>query len=68
MEDDIAVLGLLQGALKRLDQVVGQLADKTHGVRQQNLLVPRQGKASGGGIQGGEQLVLRQDIRIGQMV
>ena len=68
MEDDIAVARLLQRTLKGFNQMMGKLADKSHGVCKQYLLAILQGIASGGGVQGGEKLILRQDSRPGQTV
>ena len=68
MQDKIRVPGLLQRALKGLHQMVGQLPDKAYRIRQQNLLAVCQGHPPGGGIQGGEKLILRQDSGAGQGV
>ena len=38
LKDNVTVAGLLQGALKSLDQMVGKLSDKTYCIRQKDLL------------------------------
>ena len=68
MKDHIAVAGLLQGALERLDQMVGKLSDKSDRIRKKDGLSIRKDDGPGGGIQRREQLILRQDPRVGQAV
>ena len=68
VEDDVAVACLLQSALKGLDQVVRQLSDKAYRICQKNILAAGKLKHPGGGIQSGEQLVLRQNPCVGQII
>ena len=68
MQDEIRVAGFLQGALKSLHQMVGKLSDEADRVRKQQLLAAGKLHAPGGGIERGEKLILRQNVRPGQGV
>lgn len=61
MEDHIAVAGLLQGTLKGIDQMMGQLTDKSYRIRQKDLLSICHYKGPCSGIQSRKKLVFRQD-------
>ena len=58
----------LQGGSESLDQLMGQLADETHGVRQQHRLPPGQVEPAGPRVEGGEQAVLDEHPGVGQLV
>ena len=68
MDDDVRILCLFQRALKGLDQMMRQLADKADRICQHDLLPALQLQIAGGGIQGCEKLVLCQNACIGQTV
>ena len=67
MEEDIGLADFVQGALESLDQLGGKLADETHGVAEQEGDV-LDNYLSHGGVQGGEEFILRKDVRFGQEV
>ena len=52
MEQQVCILQLLQGSLERLHQLVGELADKAHGVGNHHIQGVADGEQPGGGIQG----------------
>ena len=68
VQDDVRVPGLLEGALKCLDQVMRKLPDESDRVRQQDLLPIRKCQVPGRRVQRREELVLLQDARAGQPV
>ena len=68
MEEHIGIAQLLQGGLEGLHQVVGQLADKAHGVGEQDLPRLVQLQTAGGGVQGIKEPVVGGDIRTGEPV
>ncbi len=66
MDDDVRVPGLLQCTFKCLDQVMGQLPDKSYRIGQQDLLLSFQLQDPGGGVQRGKQHRILQDPRVCQ--
>ena len=68
MEDQVSVSQLLQGSLKGLHQVVGELADEAHGVGDEHRAGVGNFQGSGGGVQSVEQPVPGGDARVGQGV
>ena len=68
MEQQIGKGQLLQGGFKGLHQVVRQLADKSHRVRQQHGAGVGYLQGAGGGVQGVEQAVIGGDVRPGEAV
>ena len=68
MDDDVRQHRLLQGAFECVDEMMGQLADKAHGICQQDLSAARKIQQAGGGIQSGEKGVLLQNLRSGQHI
>ena len=68
VQQQIRLHDFLQRGLERLDEAVRQLANETHRVRQQNVLIGRQFQPARGGVQRGEQFVLGQDFRAGEGV
>ena len=65
---DVRAGGLLKRGFERLHQMVRQTADKSYGIDEQQ--TPSVGKlySPGGRVEGGEQLILREDVRTGQQV
>ena len=65
MHQDIGLPDLVKGALESLHQLGGQLADEAHGVAEQegNVLNDH---FPHGGVQRGEEFVLRKHVRFGQ--
>ena len=68
MDYDVCAGGLLKRGFERLHQMVRQTADKSYGIDEQQ--TPSVGKlySPGGRVEGGEQLILREDVRTGQQV
>ena len=65
VQQQIRLDHLLQRGLERIDQIMRQLANETHRVRKQHVLIGRQAQSARGRVQRGEQLVLRQGRRPG---
>ena len=63
VEQQVCVLQLLQGGLEGLHQLVGQLADKAHGVGDHYVQRVADGQEAGGGVQGIKQAVVGRDAR-----
>lgn len=61
VEQQVRVLQLLQRGLEGLHQLVGQLADKAHGVGDHHVQGIADGQQPGGGVQGVEQAVVGGD-------
>ena len=55
-------------ALKRDQQVAGQLPDEAHGIGEQHAGVAGEHQLAGGGVEGGEELILGQGIGTGERV
>ena len=68
VEDHIRLHRLLQSGTERLHQLVGQAPHKAHRVHQHHLPSIRQPQCPGGGVEGGEQLILRQHTGVGEGV
>ncbi len=64
MDQDVRQDGLLQGGLEGLHQAVGEVPDEAHGVRGQEAAARGVEDAAGRGVQGGEELVLRQGVGV----
>lgn len=61
VEQQVGILQLLQGGLEGLHQLMGQLADKAHGVGDHHVQGVADGQEAGGGIQGIKQAVVGGD-------
>jgi len=59
---------LLEGGLEGLHEPVGQAPDEADRVGEEQLLVARQDKLAGRGVEGREELVLGEDLRSGERV
>ena len=57
---------LLERALERLHEGVGQVGDEAHRIAEQDLLPTRQLDGPGGGVEGGKELVLYEDAGSGE--
>lgn len=68
VEKDIGLADLIECALERRHQMVGELPDESDGVREQDRMQGREADAADGGIQRCEQAVLREDAGIGEAV
>jgi hypothetical protein len=68
MDEEVGDQDLLKGRLEGLDEPVRQPPNESHGVRQEELLVPGEQELAGGGVQGREQLVLGQHRGARQLV
>ena len=68
MHDQARARDLFEGSAKGFHQSGWQIAHETHGVAQQNILIAGQAQAPRGGVQRGEQLVLRENRRASQRV
>ena len=67
MHQQIGLTHLVEGTLKTLHEVRGQLTDKTHGVSQEEGKIV-DGHLTDGGVERGEELVLSKHIALGQQV
>ena len=61
VEQQVCVFQLFQGGLEGLHQLMGQLADKAHGVGDHHVQGIADGQQPGGGVQGVEQAVVGGD-------
>ena len=68
MDQQVGVDHHVEGGLECLDQLVGQLAYEADRVAQEHRLATGQLEPSRGGIQGGEESVLHQDLGVRQVV
>ena len=68
MQNDITVAGLFQSAFKCINQMMGQLADKSNRISQKDLLPTGKLQLPCGGIQSGKQFILRQNPGIRQVI
>ena len=68
MHQEIGVGNLFERRSERLDELVRQAAHEPDRVREQHRLATRQPQPAHGGIEGGEQAVLHEDVGVGQPV
>ena len=68
MQEQVGLAGLLERRLERGDQRVRQVADEPDGVREQDVPAAPELPALGPGVERGEELVLGQDVGVGQGV
>ena len=68
VEQQVCVLQLFQRGLEGLHQLVGQLADKAHGVGDHHVQGIADGQQPGGGVQGVEQAVVGGNLGPGDGV
>ena len=66
MEDQVSISQFLQGGFEGLHQVVGELADKAYGIRDQYRAGVGDLQRPGGGVQGVKQPVPGRDSGVGQ--
>ena len=66
VEQQVRILHHFQGGFEGRHQLMGQPLDEPYGVRQGAAAAVRQIQLPGGGVQGGEQLILGIDVRMGQ--
>ena len=67
MHHNVAVAHLIEGGLERIHQVVGQFADKTHGVGEQEWQILNH-HLTHGGVEGGKKFVFGKHIALAQQV
>ena len=68
VQHDVGPVELLQGALERSHQVVGELADKAYGIGKDHHFVAADGAPTKLRVEGGEQSVLHPGPRPGEFV
>ena len=65
VEEEIGLDDLFEGGLEGFDETVGEFADETDGVAEEDVLVGGEAESACGGVQGGEEFVLREDFGAG---
>ena len=68
VEEDVGVLELLEGGAEGADERAGEVLDEADGVGDEDLALLGEAVAARGGVEGGEELVLGEDVGPGHAV
>ena len=68
IENEVGFHGFFQGGFERLDEMMGQAADKSHRVHQHDVSAGGQGERPRCRVECGEQHIFRQHARVGQRI
>src|SRR3972149_7314218 len=66
MNQEVGILKLIERGPKGARQVLRELPEKTHRIRDDDLALLRKTEPAGGGIQGGKQEVVGEDLALGE--